>query len=514
MMKKTKKMVDKGIAYLKKNGVRAAARRLGRKIVLSRDVDYEKWLENHRKRRTNRLSGTDADSIHVIVCGTFTGQVEAQDYYLFIEEGDILEADARETYADAVLAHPGAELFYCDSDDFVYSSDHLCSVRPRCKPDFDPFYLQSTNYIGSGFLVSGRLVQELGMPQNLFAYVLACAGKANEIVHVPEILCHEGVREQTETRWKKEEEALRDSFFQNGISAEVTAGIQPWTRKITYVLPEQSPLVSILIPNKDHREDLEKCINSIRQFSGYEPYEILILENNSSTQEIRSYYEELQKEPDIRVIFCGGAFNYSSVNNQGVAQAKGAYLLFLNNDTEMLKPDCIRELMNYALLPEVGAVGAQMFYGDDTIQHAGVVLGYGGLAGHAFEGLERQKTSAHDEIICPRCCSAVTAACMMVRRIVFEQAGGFDEAFGVAYNDIDLCLRIGKLGKQIIYTPYAQLYHYESQTRGLELTDEKAERIRRESALFRSRWGDLLAQGDPFYNPNLTLEKADYSLKP
>ncbi len=550
-MNKAKKMVDKGIAYLKKNGVRAAAKRLGRKIILSRDVDYEKWLKNHRKQRINRLSGTAAVPIHVVVCGTFTGHVEARDYYLFIEEGDILEADAKETYADAVLVHPEAELFYCDSDSFTCSPEDLkysknkaayagrnlkCAdnvgkkldgresnaqvnnknpgiVRPNCKPDFDPFYLYSTNYIGSGFLVSGRLVQELGMPQDLYAYLLACAGKAAGIVHVPEILCHEGMREDAETRWKKEKEVLKNYFSRNGISAEVTEGPQPWTRKVTYALPQTRPLVSILIPNKDHQEDLEKCIRSIRQFGGYGPYEILILENNSSTPEIHSYYKKLQKEPDIRVLSCEGAFNYARVNNQGAAQAKGDYLLFLNNDTEMAKPDCILELMKYALLPEVGAVGAQLFYGDDTIQHAGVVLGYGGLAGHAFEGLARQKTTEHNEIICPRCCSAVTAACMMVRRSVFEQAGGFDEAFGVAYNDIDLCLRIRKLGKQIIYTPYAQLYHYESQTRGLELTDEKAERIRRESALFHNRWGGLLSQGDPFYNPNLTLEKADYSLK-
>lgn len=520
MMKKTKKTIDKGIAYLKKNGLRAAVKRAGRRLSLSREIDYEKWLGEHRRQRAARISGLDTglfcDRIYVAADGRLPQQIQAQAYYLFTEEGDVLETDAKETYAAALLAHPDADLLYCDSD----------GDKVKCKPDFDPFYLQSTNYIGSGFLVSGRLVQELGAPEDLYGYLLACAQQAKEIVHVPEILCHENgqplknaenpqeeAKKRREHRWKQETESLQEHLLRSGVDARVSAGLQPWTRKITYELSGQPPMVSILIPNKDHREDLEKCIDSIRRFAGYEPYEILILENNSTSPEIWSYYEELQKEKEIRVLVCEGAFNYSRINNLGAQQAKGEYLLFLNNDTEMTVAGCLRELMNYAQLPEVGAVGAQLFYGDDTIQHVGVVLGYGGLAGHAFEGLERQKAMERDEIICARCCSAVTAACMMVRRSVFEQAGGFDEALGVAYNDIDLCLRIGHLGKRIVYTPYAQLYHYESQTRGLELTDEKAERIRRESELFGKRWKAELESGDPCYSPNLTLEKSDYSLR-
>jgi GT2 family glycosyltransferase len=168
-------------------------------------------------------------------------------------------------------------------------------------------------------------------------------------------------------------------------------------------------------------------------------------------------------------------------------------------------------MMNYARRPDVGAVGAQLLYGDGTIQHAGVILGYGGLAGHAFEGMRPEE--APRMVSCARTYSAVTAACMVVRRSLFEKLGGFEAALGVAYNDIDLCLRIGAAGYQIVYTPYAKLFHYESRTRGLELTDEKAERIRRESAFFQKRWAELLQAGDPHYSPNLTLEKADFSLR-
>lgn len=526
MLKRTKKTIDKGIAYLKKNGMRAAVKRAGRKLYLSREIDYEKWLEEHRKQRRERISksgaaAADSCGICVVVGGRLPEELSEQAYYLFTEEGDVPEPDIKEAYAAALKEHPGAELLYCDSDGPAHggqgAGQRADGVRVKCKPDFDPFYLESTNYIGSGFLAAGRLVRELGAPKSLYGYLLACTEKAKEIVHVPEILCHEGMQKtlpgREEGRWKCEQESLQEHFMRRGVRAKVSAGLQPWTRRITYALPEQPPMVSVLIPNRDHRKELRACIDSIRRFAGYEPYEILVLENNSTAPEILSYYEELQKEKDVRILTCEGAFNYSRVNNLGAEEARGEYLLFLNNDTEMTAPGCMRELMNYAQLPEVGAVGAQMFYGDDTIQHAGVVLGYGGMAGHAFEGLERSEAMKRDEIICARCCSAVTAACMMVRRSVFEQAGGFDEAFGVAYNDIDLCLRIGRLGKRIVYTPYAQLYHYESQTRGLELTDEKAERVRRESGLFRERWKEELENGDPCYNPNLTLEKADYSLR-
>lgn len=539
-MVKIKKDIDKGIAYLKKNGLRAAAKRLGRKVKLSRRVDYGRWLEEHRRQRKMRLRefspeyiGRIARRIRVAVlegdghisevnpasaknsgriAKNFPAAVQDDEYFLLINAGDILEQDAKEAYAAAVLAHPQADLLYCDSDEISGEAGNVRGgsgenagadgkrrksegrfCRPHCKPDFDWIYLQSTDYIGSGFLVSGHLVKKLGAPDNLYGYLLRCAKQAQEIVHVPEILCHCISHGRQKVAYR-----LPDEAGETMVTAAETV---------------QRPLVSILIPNKDHKEDLEKCIASIRRYGGYAPYEIVILENNSVSPEIFSFYEELKSEKDVRVIRYEGDFNFSKINNFGARQAKGEYLLFLNNDTEMTSEGCIREMMNYAALPEAGAVGALLFYGDDTVQHAGVVIGYGGLAGHAFEGRERQKAMQTQEIACARCCSAVTAACMMVQRSLFEALGGFEERLGVAYNDIDLCLRIGKAGKKVIYTPHAQLYHYESRTRGLELTNEKAARIRRETAFFQERWKELLESGDPYYNPNLTLEKPDFSLK-
>ena len=509
-MTKLKKNIDKGIAYLKRNGVRAAAVRLYRKVCLSREIDYEKWLKDRRKKRAKLLPTVNADHIKIIVSGRLPEQINTEDYFLFIEKGDELEQDACQVYACALREHPGAELFYCDSDELTVDGKHY--ENPSCKPDFDEYYFQSTDYIGGGFLVSGRIVKELGAPGFLYDYLWRCIERTGGAVHVPEILYH---RHQPGITVGSAVSALRMHFERTDISATISQGMTPGTRKTTYDYEgEKVPLVSVLIPNKDHREDLEKCIDSIRRFAGYEPYEILVIENNSTSDEIRSFYEDLQeRETNVRVVTYKGDFNFSKINNFGAKEARGEYLLLLNNDTEMISEGCIAELMNYARRPDVGAVGAQMFYGDDTIQHAGVIVGYGGVAGHAFEGMTRQQAGRTLPIVCARAYSAVTAACMMVRRSVFEELGGFDEKLGVAYNDIDFCLRAGRSGKKVIYTPYAQLYHYESRTRGLELTKEKAERVRRETEIFQKRWSTLLRKGDPCYNPNLTLEKPDFSLR-
>jgi GT2 family glycosyltransferase len=442
-------------------------------------------------------------------------QICEEDFFLLIGAGDRLEEDAVQVYERYVQQHPQAELFYCDSDRIYISGGQKKYKDPQCKPDFDAYYLQSTDYIGGGYLVSGRIVQQLGRPEGLYDYLLRCTEIARQVIHVPWILHHSAAdapgQEQNHAEDKAEKEALQAHLKRCGIRAEVLRDKVSKARKVTYEY-EATPLVSLLIPNKDHREDLEKCIGSIGRCAGYEPYEILIIENNSTSEEIFSYYETLQKQDaHVRVLTYEGSFHYSKINNFGAEQAKGEYLLLLNNDTEMISDGCLREMMNYARRPDVGAVGAQLLYGDGTIQHAGVILGYGGLAGHAFEGMRPEE--APRMVSCARTYSAVTAACMMVRRSLFEQLGGFDEALGVAYNDIDLCLRIGAAGYCVVYTPYAQLFHYESRTRGLELTDEKAERIRRESAFFKTRWAELLREGDPHYSPNLTLEKADFSLR-
>jgi GT2 family glycosyltransferase len=241
--------------------------------------------------------------------------------------------------------------------------------------------------------------------------------------------------------------------------------------------------------------------------------EILIVENNSEEPDTFRWYEERQKaDSRVRVVKWEGSFNYSAINNFGVREASGDYLLLLNNDTEFIS-DAVTLMMGFVMREDVGAAGARLYYGDDTIQHAGAVLGWGGVAGHAFVNQKRGVSGYQHRIICQQNYSAVTAACMLVRRDAFEKAGGFTEELAVAFNDIDLCLKIRQAGYLIVYEPYAELYHYESKSRGYENTPEKKARFRREVTLFRKRWQKELDQGDPYYNPNLSMITQDFSLR-
>jgi len=274
------------------------------------------------------------------------------------------------------------------------------------------------------------------------------------------------------------------------------------------------PLVSVIIPNKDHAADLDLCIRSIIERATYRNLEFVVIENNSTESETFTYYEKLQKEfPQVRVVCWEREFNYSAINNFGAQFAAGDYLLFLNNDTEIVSPGLFEEMLGFCQRPEVGIVGARLLYQDDTIQHAGVVIGFGGIAGHTFIGLHEAENSYFHRAMCAQDYSAVTAACMMTKTEVFCQAGGFTEELAVAFNDIDYCMKVRALGKLVVYAPYAVMHHYESKSRGLEDTPEKVARFNREVAIFARRWPDILKNGDPYYNPNLTLRKSNFALR-
>ena len=215
----------------------------------------------------------------------------------------------------------------------------------------------------------------------------------------------------------------------------------------------------------------------------------------------------------MRVVKWEREFNYSAINNFGAGFAKGEYLLLLNNDTEAINPDFIQEMLGFCQREDVGIVGARLLYGDDTIQHAGVVIGFGGIAGHTFIGLHKAENSYFHRAMCAQDYSAVTAACLMTKKSVFDQVGGLSTELAVAFNDIDYCMKVRALGKLVVYAPYALLYHYESKSRGLEDTPEKVARFNREIAIFEKKWPDIFRTGDPYYNPNLTLDSQDFSLK-
>ena len=273
--------------------------------------------------------------------------------------------------------------------------------------------------------------------------------------------------------------------------------------------------VSIIIPTRDLAEDVRRCVESIFARTTYPDYEIILLDNGSVKRDTARLLERFERtEPErFRVVRFDVPFNYSAINNHAAKHARGDYLLFLNNDTEVLVDDWITLMVEQAQRDAIGAVGAKLLYGDGSVQHAGVVIGIGGIAGHAFRHFRAAADGYYNFLRTANNYSAVTAACLMTRRDVFEKVGGFDEELAIAYNDVDLCLRIGKAGYRIIYLPYVELRHYESQSRGYDISDEQVNRDQRERLIMQRKWG-ISTYVDPYYNPNLTLEREDFSIAP
>ena len=310
--------------------------------------------------------------------------------------------------------------------------------------------------------------------------------------------------------------------------ADVEKGVTYGYYHTKFAVPD-GPLVSVIIPNKDHSADLDTCIRSVIEHSEYRNIEFIVVENNSTEAETFAYYEKAEGENGFYPNTYGDSipvrvvrwkpdaehpgFNYSAINNYGVRFAKGELLLFLNNDVELISPQSVTEMVSYASRPETGIVGARLMYGDDTIQHAGVIVGLGGIAGAAFVGLHEKENSYMHRMMCVQDLSAVTAACLMMRKETFLAAGGFREELAVAFNDIDLCMKVRAMGQLVIFDPYVTFHHYESKSRGLEDTPEKVQRFNNEIAIFAHYWDGILQSGDPYYNPNLTLRKANFALR-
>ena len=442
-----------------------------------------------------------------------------------LDHDDLLAPQALVRIAEALTADPQADAVYTDEDKVTTDlSEHF---QPHFKPDFNLDLLRSNNYITHFFVVRTRLAREAGGFRREFDgaqdydFIFRCTEGAKKVLHVPEVLYHW----QTHKASTADNPASKMYAFEAGkraIEAHLARCGQEGTVSLRKDLgfyrveyPVQGePLVSILIPNRDQKETLEKCLNSIWEKSTYNNYEILIVENNSSSPEIFNYYREIEKRPGVRILTWKEGFNYSAINNFGEKSAAGDYLLFLNNDVEVINPRWIEELLGNCQRKEVGIVGAKLYYPDDTIQHAGTVIGIGGIAGHAFLNMPRSRTGYLHKASLQMDLSAVTAACMMMKRQVFEQLGGFEERLSVAFNDVDLCLRTVQAGYLVVYNPEVELYHYESKSRGAEDSEEKVRRFQEEIEFMRCRWMDLLKKGDPYYNRNLTLSKWNYSLRP
>lgn len=452
-------------------------------------------------------------------------EIATGDYIVFMDHDDELTAHALFECVKALNKDPSIDVLYSDEDKMTMDGNRF--FQPHFKPDFNIDLLCSVNYICHLFVVRRTLIDEVGMLRREYDgaqdydFIFRCVEATDKICHIPKILyhwrCHEdSTSENPESKlyaFEAGKRVVQGHYDRQGIGATVEKGEHLGLYRTKYKLDEQ-PLISILIPNKDHIDDLKRCIDSIEQKSSYKNYEYIIIENNSTEPETFAWYKKLESVNEkVKVVYYEGNFNYSKINNFGAAQASGEYLLLLNNDTEIINEDCVEELLGYCSRADVGIVGARMYYEDDTIQHAGVVIGFGGIAGHCFVMQPRDATGYCHRIICAQNYSAVTAACLMVKKSVFDEVGGLTEALAVAFNDIDFCLKVRKAGYLVVYNPYAELYHYESKSRGLEDTSEKVARFNQEIADFEKRWPDILKNGDPYYNPNLTLDSQDFSLK-
>lgn len=454
-------------------------------------------------------------------------EIATGDFIAFADHDDELTPNALFECVKAINEKPQTLVIYTDEDKM--SMDGHKFFQPHFKPDYNPDLLCTVNYICHLFVVSRKVIEKVGGLRSEFDgaqdydFVLRCveAVKDEEICHIPKILyhwrCHEdSTAENPESKlyaFEAGRRAVQAHYERTGIHAEVFKGEYLGLYRTKFIR-DHDPLISIIIPNKDHIDDLKRCMESIEQKSTYKNYEYIIVENNSTDSATFEYYKKLEAEnPKVRMVYWDGVFNYSAINNYGASFAKGEYLLLLNNDTEIINPDCLEELLGYCMRKDVGAVGARLYYEDNTIQHAGVVIGFGGIAGHCFVQQKRGTTGYCHRIICAQDYSAVTAACMMVKKSAFDAVGGLSEELAVAFNDIDFCMKLRKAEYLIVYNPYAELYHYESKSRGLEDTPEKVARFNKEIATFEKKWPEILENGDPYYNPNLTLKSQDFSLK-
>ena len=454
-------------------------------------------------------------------------EVATGDFIAFADHDDELAPHALFECVKALNEKPETLVIYSDEDKM--SMDGHKFFQPHFKPDYNPDLLCTVNYICHLFVVSRKVIDKVGMLRKEFDgaqdydFVFRCveAVKDEEICHVPKILyhwrCHEdSTAENPESKtyaFDAGRRAVQEHYNRIGVNAEVLDGEFLGLYRTKFVR-DYDPLISIIIPNKDHIDDLKRCMDSIDRKSAYKNYEYVIVENNSTDPATFEYYKKLEKENErAHVVYWDGVFNYSAINNYGASFAKGEYLLLLNNDTEIINPDCLEELLGYCMRSDVGAVGARLYYEDDTIQHAGVVLGMGGIAGHIMCQASCEDKGYFGRAVNVQEISAVTAACMLMKVEDFEAVGGFDEEFVVAFNDIDLCMKERAAGKKVVFTPYAELYHYESKSRGMEDTPEKQFRFEKETKHFEEKWGEQMSKGDPYYNPNLSLKEADCSLR-
>ncbi len=444
------------------------------------------------------------------------------DYICLADHDDVLSPDALYQMAKGI-SETGADFIY--SDEALFDSDWTNPIVAHFKPDFSYYYLTNCNYIchlacmkRSIFTMLGGLQSSYDGAQDHDLFLKITEILDVKIHHIPKVLYYWRVHAQSTSGGvgakpyvtQNAINAIDAHLARIGVQGKAVEGRFGSTYKIDYTLTSQ-PLVSIIIPNKDQVSVLTKCIDSLYEKTAYKNFEVLVVENNSTEPETFEYYGKIQKEhSNLKVLYYKGGFNFSAINNFAARQAKGEMYLLLNNDIEIISENWLGEMVSLALQKNVGIVGAMLYYPNDTVQHAGVITGLGGFAGHSHKYHPRGKSGYMFRLACVQNLSCVTAANLLVTKQAFDAANGLDEEFTVAFNDVDFCLRIRDMGYQVLFTPYAECYHHESISRGSDKKGEKKQRFEGERNRLKGRFGDSLLR-DPFYNPNLTLDMEDFS---
>jgi O-antigen biosynthesis protein len=444
-------------------------------------------------------------------------------FVALLDQKGLLPPHALYEVAAKIEAQPDADVIYSDEDQIDGAG---LRFNPFFKPDWNPEQMLGQNLIGHFGVFRRSLVERIGdlRIEDREAYSLALRvvvqTKPDRILHIPCILYHS--QQPGRTRWSPEDG--RTDHVSDGSSAVLAllaadfpgvrvepASVPTWNRVI-YPIPRPEPLISVIIPTRNHADLLARTVDGLLARTDYSTLEVVIVDNGSDEPECVTLLAQLTRDERIRVLPCPGPFNYSALNNRAVRESAGELILLLNNDIDVIDPGWLREMVSHAIRPGIGAVGAKLLYPDGTIQHGGVTVGMGGVAGHQYLHKPSDHIGYFGQLAIARNVSAVTGACLLLRRQAFLEVGGLDEvSLPVAFNDIDLCLKLIQRGYRNLWTPYAELYHYESASRGPDLVGEKAARFRREIAIMRERWGEVLDH-DPYLNPNLSLHSTEVAL--
>ncbi|VTU15249.1 glycosyltransferase family 2 protein [Variovorax sp. RA8] len=459
---------------------------------------------------------------HISASSNSAIELATGSWLALMDHDDLLPPHALFCVAECIVAHPDARLIYSDEDKIDEGGHRF---GPYFKPDWNVDLFRSQNMFSHLGVLATDLVREVGgfrvglEGSQDWDLVLRCMERVEprQIRHIPRVLYHWRVHGESTAKSMGAkpyaavagERALNEHLARTGVQG--AAEYLGFGFRVRYALPQALPQVSLIIPTRNALQLVRQCIESIEAKTSYANYEIILVDNGSDDPSALAYFKELGTRPNIRVLRDDRPFNYAALNNAAVAQARGELVALVNNDIEVITPDWLSEMVSIALQPGVGAVGARLWYPNMTLQHAGVILGVGGIAAHAHRGMPAGREGYGGRAGLIQSFSAVTAACLVMRKSIYEQVGGFDEVnLQVAFNDVDFCLRVSEAGYRIVWTPYAELMHHESATRGKDLSPEKRARFEREVAYMHQRWDHVL-QNDPAYSPNLMLAREDFS---